>query len=330
MFQFTTTNVINSNKDFTTGKPLWSEGTDTTHPSLHIKRVNNFKKENVKAIYKAKANDAENAKVVINFDGLTDVKNGDQLRLNLYIGLTQGSNDSRYANDFYYKGKPFTIDFVWKGTDVTAIVKKLVNTINKYELLVYGDKLLDVEAKGKYLVIKAKDEFQRFRKLTLEKFDPVPHNGLGEYVVLKNIEDFDVVDTLVDAVDTNELIFKGKEGFGTYSYILRNLRLPTDMRTRAFGINQDETPIPGAKYNQYTIHYCVNRGIMGTNAVGDVVKSLTTHVFYVKEDLASDFEAALKKISPTDELTPATDADKDDAAKETDKKTEGVDSGLGD
>ena len=24
MFQFTTTNVINSNKDLTTGKPLWS------------------------------------------------------------------------------------------------------------------------------------------------------------------------------------------------------------------------------------------------------------------------------------------------------------------
>lgn len=324
MFQFTTTNVINSNKDFTTGKPLWSEGTDKDHPSLHIKRVNNFKKENVKAIYKAVANDAENAKVVFKFSNL-NVKDGDQLRLNLYIGLTQGSNDSRYANDFYYKGKPFTIDFVWKGekSNAATIVKNLVKTINKYELLVYGDKLIDVKESGEYLVISAKDEFQRFRKLTIEKFDPEPHNGLGEYIVLKDIENLTVVDKLSEVTESAEAFFKGKEGFGTYSYILRNLRLPTDMRTRAFGINQDETPIPGAKYDQFTIHYCVNRGIMGTNAVGDTVESLTTHVFYVKEDLSDDFEDALEKIAPKEGIItiPETASDSEDGS--------GDDSGLG-
>lgn len=294
MFQFTTTNVINSNTDFTSGKALWSEGDE----SLHIKRVNNFKKENVKAIYKAVANDAENAKVVFNFSDIKkDVVDGDQLRINLYIGLTQGSNNSRYANDFYYKGKPFTIDFIWKG-EAADVVEKLVKTINKYELLVYGDKLIDIESKGTFLIISAKDEFQRFLKLTVKKFDPEPHNGLGEYIVVKDIEDLTVVDSLSKVTDSAEAFFKGKEGFGTYSYILRNLRLPTDMRTRAFGINQDETPVPGAKYNQYTIHYCVNRGILGTNAVGDTVESLTTHVFYVKEDLADDFEDSLAVIAP--------------------------------
>lgn len=315
MFQFTTTNVINSNKDLTTGKPRWSEGDE----SLHIKRVNDFKKENVKAIYKAVANDAENAKVVFDFSGIKDVKDGDQLRLNLYIGLTQGSNDSRYANDFYYKGKPFTVDFVWKGEPAT-VVEKLVKTINKYELLVYGDKILDVEYKGTFLTISAKDEFQRFRKLTIEKFDPEPHNGLGEYIVIKDAEDLTVVDSIDKVTDSAEAFFKGKEGFGTYSYILRNLRLPTDMRTRAFGINQDETPVPGAKYNQFTIHYCVNRGIMGTNAVGDVVKSLTTHVFYVREDLSEDFEDALAAIAPAEGIITVPET----------KSDSGDDSGLGD
>ena len=76
-------------------------------------------------------------------------------------------------------------------------------------------------------------------------------------------------------------------------------------------------PIPGAHYNQYTIHYCVDRGPLGLNAVGDNVKSVTTVVFYVNTALlggdvdmtsqtgstdpvvegAANFEAALKKLA---------------------------------
>ena len=53
MFQFTTTNVINSDKDLTTGKALYEVKNDT----LVVKRVANFKKENIAAIYKAVAVD---------------------------------------------------------------------------------------------------------------------------------------------------------------------------------------------------------------------------------------------------------------------------------
>ena len=42
------------------------------------------------------------------------------------------------------------------------------------------------------------------------------------------------------------------------------------------------------------------------NAVGDTVKSVTTHVFYVKSDLASDFEAALAKIGTVLAVAPGT------------------------
>ena len=59
MFQFTTTNVINSNKDYTTGKPLWSvQEADSDKPaSFNVKRVNKFLGPNVVSIYKAEAND---------------------------------------------------------------------------------------------------------------------------------------------------------------------------------------------------------------------------------------------------------------------------------
>lgn len=297
MFQFTTTNVINSNVDLTTGKPLWSaqDATDTKPASLNIKRVNNFKGDSVTAIYKAEASDPEMAKVTIDLSQING-KEGDTFRLALYIGLSQASQDSRYSNDMILKGKPFAVDFVFSTAEKTA--ESLVKTIKKYDVLVYGDKLLNVSYSGTFVTIEATNEYQRFRKVNIEKFDESAHFGMGEYTVVRSLDDLEEKKTNTAVTATEEGYFVGKEGFGTYSFLLHNLRLPTSSRTRAFGINQDETPIVGAKYNQYTIHYCANRGILGLNAVGDTVKSVTTHVFYVKSDLATDFEAALTKIAP--------------------------------
>ena len=113
MFQFTTTNVINSDLDLSTSKSLWSLD-EKDEKTFSVKRVNNFKADNVTAIYKAEANEAECAKVCLNFADL-DAEEGDTLRLAIYIGLTQASQDSRYSNDLVLKGKPFTIEFEYTG-----------------------------------------------------------------------------------------------------------------------------------------------------------------------------------------------------------------------
>lgn len=293
MFQFTTTNVINSDKDLTTGKALYEVKNDT----LMVKRVANFKKNNVAAIYKAVAVDPENAKVTINLgEGIT-ANAGDVLNLSIYIGLSQASQDSRYSNDMIYKGKLFSVDFVWQDSAANT-AKKLVEIIKKYSLLVYGEKLLTASYKNAFVTIEATNEYQRFRKLEISKYEE-SNNAYpfrDKQVVVKTLEGIAAKTSNAAVTDSAEGFFAGKEGFGTYSFLLHNLRLPTSARTRAFGINQDETPIVGAKYNQYTIHYCVNRGILGLNAVGDTVKSVTTHVFYVKSDLATAFETELAKI----------------------------------
>ena len=299
MFQFTTTNVINSDKDLTTGKALY-EVKDNT---LVVKRVANFKKENIAAIYKAVATDPENAKVTIDLTGVSATA-GDVLRLSIYVGLSQASQDSRYSNDMIYKGKPFSVDFVWQDTAANS-AKKLVETIKKYSLLVYGEKLLTASNSGAFVTIEATNEYQRFRRVDLEKFDKATNEYpySGKYTVIKSLSNI-ASKTREELKDgTTEGFFAGKEGFGTYSFLLHNLRLPTSARTRAFGINQDETPIIGAKYNQYTIHYCANRGVLGLNAVGDTVKSVTTHVFYVKSDLASAFEALLGQVGSVTEAS---------------------------
>lgn len=298
MFQFTTTNVINSNKDYTTGKPLWSaqDAALDKPASLNVKRVSKFLGPNVVSIYKAEANDPEMAKVTIDLSQIGG-KDGESYRLSVYIGLTQASQDSRYANDLILKGKPFTVDFVWK-TSAADVAKNLVKIIDKYAVMVYGEKLLNVSYSGTYLTIEAVNEYQRFRKVNIEKFDKDAYFGRGEYNAVRTLEDLDEQTSNAALTGTVEGYFVGKEGFGTYSYLLHNLRIPTAMRTRAFGVNLDENPIIGAKYNQYTIHYCTDRGVLGTNAVGDTVKSVTTHVFYVNQSVASEFEEALTKIAP--------------------------------
>lgn len=306
MFQFTTTNVINSDKDLTTGKDLYTVEGET----LIVKRVANFKKENISAIYKAAAQEAENAKVTIDLSGISATEN-DVLRLNIYIGLTQASQDSRYSNDMIYKGKPFSVDFVWKGAENTA--ENLVKTIKKYDVLVYGEKLLNASYSGHCITIEATNEYQRFRKVDIDKYEKstTEYPYSGTYTTLKSLDSItNVKKSNAEVTATEEGYFAGKEGFGTYSFLLHNLRLPTSARTRAFGINQDETPIVGAKYDQYTIHYCADRGPLGLNAVGDTVKSTTTHVFYVLSTLSDSFKKVLEGVgsvrdAKTGEVIPA-------------------------
>lgn len=309
MYQFTTTNVINSDKDLTTGKALWKteEASGSKPATLHVKRVNTFKASNVLAIYKAEAKDAEFAKATIDFSQVSGSQ-GEVFRLHIYVGLTQASQSSLYANDLQWKGKPLSVDFVWADSAANTVAS-LVKTINKYEMMVYGQKLLNVSKNNAYLTIEAVDEYQRFKFINVEKFDGEVYHGMGDYAVVRSLADLSVKTSNAQVTNSTEGYFAGKEGFGTYSFLLHNLRIPTHDRTRYLALNQDETPIIGAKYNQYTIYYCTNRGILGSNAVGDLVKSRTTHVFYVKSDLVSAFETALQKIGTIVPVTGPGTAD---------------------
>ena len=306
MFQFTTTNVINSNKDFTTGKDLWTvkDASGSNPAILSVKRVANFNANNVIAIYKAVASDAEFAKATIDLAQVSGTQ-GEAFRLRIYVGLSQASQNSLYSNDLQYKGKPLAVDFVWADTAANTAAN-LIKIINKYQMLVYSQKLLNATANSTFVTIEATDEYQRFRTLNIEKIDMDAYHGMGDSVVVRSLEDLSEKTTNAQVTNSAEGYFIGKEGFGTYPFLLHNLRLPTHARTRFMAINQDETPIVGAKYNQYTIYYCVDRGILGNNAVGDLVKSRTTHVFYVKQDLASTFETALAKIGTVTTVTPGT------------------------
>ena len=307
MFQFTTTNVINTNVDLTTGKELWSaqkaDDTKGTVASLNIKRVNNFKQPNVVHIYKSEYTAPKNAKATLDLTTVGGSK-GEAYRLSIYIRLSQSLQSSYYSNDMVFKGKPLSVEFNWQDSAANT-AKKLADIIKKYEIAVYEKPIVKVTANGSVLTIDATDQYQRFYTVEIEKYDADAYHGMGEYTPGVAAHEASHED-----YDKTNVIVQGVEGFGTYEWLLHNLRLPTTMRTRIYAMNSDETPIPGAKYNEYIIHYCVNRGILGTNAVGDLVKSMTTHVFYVNQTVSAEFEAALLEIAPSEGIVAATVADK--------------------
>lgn len=283
MFQYTNTIILNSNLD-SSGTAKWTAQAETEDKpgSLDVKRVMKFVKDNVQAIYKRSASNPVLS--TAEFDMSNDGEG--VYRIAVYMRLS-GSNNSYYANDMVFKGKPLAYEFSVTSDDTASeMAQKAKNAIDKITSL-YGDKYITVETKNSKLIIKGTDEHQIFTIAKLQKFDPTVNSALigGEFV--DNLE---------------ATINNGTPGFGTYAQIIKDLRLPTMEAIRFGGVNQEELPILNAKYNQYTIYYCKDRGIMGSDAVGDTVTSKTTHVFFVNTDIATEFEAALGNIGNVEEI----------------------------
>jgi hypothetical protein len=290
MFQYTNTIVLNSLKDVTTGLDKIVKGLD----NIEVRRVNKFLKSNVSAMYKRAASDP-----VIGKAEFTITNPGAGIyRLKLYIRLS-GSQNSYYSNDFVFKGKPFVYEFkiASNSTTATDVAKEIKRVIDKIQAF-YGDKYIKTKVAGDKLTIHGVDEYQLFTEAKIQKLNTAANNPLTNEV----FEDV-----------TEGTITKSVEGFGTYTHILKDLRLPTIEARKFEAVNQEELPVPGAKYNQYIIEYKVDRGLFGGAAVGQQVTSKTTHVFYVLDSLATEFETALKVLGTIHEIKKPG-ADNEDVA----------------
>lgn len=279
MFQYTNTIVLNSLKDVTTGLDKIVKGSDY----VEVRRVNKYLKRNVSAMYKRAASDP-----VIGKAEFTITNPGAGIyRLKLYMRLS-GSQNSYYANDFVFKGKPFVYEFritsaSTKAADVAKEIKRVIDKIQAF----YGDKYIKVETSDAKLIIHGVDEYQLFTEAKIQKLNTAANNSLTN----------EVFEDVIKGTIT-----KSVEGFGTYTHILKDLRLPTIEARKFEAVNQEELPVPGAKYNQYIIEYKVDRGLFGGAAVGQQVTSKTTHVFYVLDSLATEFETALKVLGTITEI----------------------------
>jgi len=189
-----------------------------------------------------------------------------------------------YANDLVFKGKPLYIEI---PANTTA--DNLLAIVNKYMNLVFGGEaqLIATVADSK-LVLTCVNPYQKFTKVT---------------TALRNEQTGEFGDGTPVAL-TADNYTPGKEGFGDYDHILKDLRLPTGANLRWKRTMEDEMPVPGATYNEYVIEYAVDRGVMGISAVGQKVTSVTTHVLWVNQAIAQAFEGKLGDASTKLEVAP--------------------------
>lgn len=277
MFNWTTTTLINeipSNK-------IVKEG--VLRIGKHL-----FEKRWVESIRKAKGHKMELCEATID---LSKVNLGDATvaRLYIYIGL-EGSEESIYANDWYRKGMPLSVSFA-VGT-AAEMGKAIVDTVKTFNVFTKVKKVLDVTTDGEGKVtIKGTHEHQRLQKIAILVEDPA--SKLGEEKVVAEYE----MNRKANAAIT--IVNPGVNGFGTYSQLLKDLRLPTAAHNSWLSVQKDEMPVVGAIYHQYIInYYAPSTANPSFTAVGNRSMSETTHVFWVREDLVSNWESVLATIDP--------------------------------
>lgn len=338
MFKFTTTTIVNSignggSLGITEAKdPRFAGKTGVEgaadqiaqHPRmwvedgkiLRIAKHFIFKKDNIVKIYKRSYQNPVVFKVTFGKEALDnlvarlgkDAYEGTG-RIELYIRLS-GDNSSYYANDLVFKGKPFFVEFaIRKGDTAAKLAARIAKTARKYQNMVYEFPQLNVIADGESVVITGTDEYQVVKKAELQFYNEAHES----YDCCALFGDF-------ESAEDGVVVKQGHQGFGTFRQLVKDLRLPTAANTRWDAIQQDERPVLDGHYNEYIIQYCVNRGIMGGDAVGEVVKSLTSHVFYILDNggdattnPAKCFESLVDELNLEAGIVEIVDRDFDDA-----------------
>lgn len=262
--------------------------------ALRVKRDFLFVKDNVKAIRKAEGHDAVACEAVIDFSKIADIQPTEQepkkyCRLDIYLGV-EGAEPFIYATPWVQKGMPFWVEFTVNNDNKGTIADVVAEMIKKNHLFLVDKDLLTVKVEGNKLTLTGATEYQRFRKIEVRTF-----SATDDYAELA-AEIVKIKDGVVAEDKAIYEAIRGENAFGTYSQIVKDLRLPTAANYQWTHIRQAETPIVGAIYNQYIIEYCAPATNDGLQFVGQRGDSYTTHVFWVNQDEAADWETALETI----------------------------------
>ena len=238
-----------------------------TSEKLFVKNDFLFEKGKVKSIYKKEGADWTPATIKVTIPTASG-----NYRLDVFVKY-DGAEPAYAANAVNtYKGVPFWVEFSG-GATATSVA----NQIKKDSLFLINKNILTTTASDQDLTLTAATEYVRFSEVKIVK-----------------IED-DGSETVTSTATPTQV---GTNGFGTYSHIVKDLRLPTVTNTGWTALRQDEAPVVGALYNQYIIEYCAPAINEGTMFVGHRGMNWTTHVFWVNKDIAGTWETALGNIDP--------------------------------
>lgn len=213
-------------------------------------------------------------------------------RLSIDAILDQGSQSAEYSRWAIHKGKPYLIEFSVDTTisnttnAATEIVTQLKRGLKNPDL---GDLELTITSSGAAITIKPRNAWVHFKTISIEELYPVG-SGTSEDLegdVKTYLCAFDDT-TQTPSAGTAVITVTGDPGFGSYDWMIRNLRVPTVEQTRFMGTFTDELPRAGSYYTQFVLEYEKSREITGTNAIGAPATSKTRHTFFVVDTGASD------------------------------------------
>ena len=146
------------------------------------------------------------------------------------------------------------------------------------------------------VAMRAKHYALRFDSLGLAIYDETTCDScVGEY-----LESVSILDRAEDATTPATIAVEGKEPFATGQWLLENLRFPTYPNIRWAAVGEENRPIPGVTYVQYSFAYDSPRPQFGgLSGVGQKVEAVTRHIYYIPEALVSEFEAAFAAVGAT-------------------------------
>lgn len=313
---FQTQTIINSNLDPDSKSVLFKSISDykvdgVAKNVLQIKRDFIFVKDNVERIVMRHGYEAKLCKAEIDFTTLLDAikptTGVNYCRLDVYLGV-QGSEPYIYSTPWTHKGKPFWCEFIVKAADTAkTVADRLAKTIKSNHIFQVDKDLINLtnDGAGK-LTLEGANEFQRFKDVSIKMFEA----------------DAEYAESVAELGDANIALKEmGANSFGTYSQIIKDLRLPTAANYQWTHVRQVETPVVGAIYNQYIIDYCAPATNEPLAVVGGRMDSHTTHVFWVKNDdaLIKAWETALKTIGTVTDVDTKTEVVSPEATESQEK-----------
>lgn len=183
-------------------------------------------------------------------------------RIDMYVTFEGAESFIGSDPRSYTKGIPFWVEF--NGASTVAEIKK---AIDKTKAFVVDTPMINVTAENKKLTFEATQEYVRIKDIKVLKFD-----NESEY------------STPVSATITPDA--EGKNGFGTYSYLVRNATLLTAANT-AWN-SKTEMPVVGELYTQVVLTMVAPSANGSMQHVGGRSTSETIHVFWVKPSLVSN------------------------------------------
>lgn len=238
---------------------------------LSVKRCGNYDMDKIvdKKIHKTEGEVGSLASITIDPAKFTTDGTVDYRQFAIFVKSPTQSFAEFAMSDWKEFGKPILIESAAQDADKLVEAFKLAEPLESF---------FSVE----------KSESNKVKITFKESWMAVDKVEIFEHIIAS--------DKMVYISDTADLvtISPNKVEFATARWLTENLRLPSLPNVRYTHLYADESPIYGKLYTQYAFEYLVERTAPGgMSGVGQKVDSITTHVFYVLSEKATEFEGKI-------------------------------------